>query len=52
MGAYTLPRHAFDLLVEALGERQRAEVFAKALESAIDAIQKKADEEIVKKKNF
>ena len=52
MGAYTLPREAFNLLVEALGERQKAEIFAKAMESAIDAIQQQAKEEILEKKNI
>lgn len=52
MGTYTLPREAFNLLVEALGERQKAEIFAKAMESAIDAIQEQATEGIVEKKNI
>jgi hypothetical protein len=52
MAAYTLPREAFNLLVEALGERQKAEIFAKAMESAIDAIQQQAKEEILEKKNI
>lgn len=50
MPVYTLPRDAFELLVEALEERHKAEVFAKAIESAINAIDEKARESIVEKK--
>ncbi|MBI5188564.1 MAG: hypothetical protein HZA07_05780 [Nitrospirae bacterium] len=50
MATYTLPREAFDLLEEAFGERHKAEVFAKAMERAIDAIDEKAKESIVDKK--
>lgn len=32
--SYTLPRQAFDLLVEALGDKKKAEIFASAMESA------------------
>jgi hypothetical protein len=52
MPAYTLPREAFNLLVEAFGEQKKAETFAKAMESAIDAIQDQAKDEIVEKKRF
>jgi hypothetical protein len=52
MGAYTLPREAFNLLVEAFGEKQKAEIFARAMEAAVDAIQEKAKEEIVEKKEI
>jgi hypothetical protein len=52
MGAYTLPRETFNLLVEALGEKKKAEIFAKAIESAINDIQKQATEEIVEKKEI
>ncbi len=52
MATYTLPREAFELLVEALGEKKKAEIFAKAMESAIDAIDEKAKEAIVEKKEI
>ncbi|MBI5185750.1 MAG: hypothetical protein HZA01_08515 [Nitrospinae bacterium] len=50
MAPYTLPRETFDLLEEALGERGKAEKFARAMESAIDDIREKAKEEILDKK--
>ncbi|MEW5767865.1 MAG: hypothetical protein AB1797_09620 [bacterium] len=50
MSTYTLPREAFNLLEEAFGERHKAEVFALAIESAIDGIKEKANETIVEKK--
>jgi hypothetical protein len=50
MATYTLPRDAFDLLLDALGEKEKAEIFAKAMESAIEAIDDKAKEAIVEKK--
>lgn len=50
MASYTLPRETFDLLLEALGEKQKAEAFAKAIESAICAIDEKAKEAIIDKK--
>jgi len=52
MATYTLPREAFNLLVEAFGEQQKAEIFAKAMETAIDAINDKAAEGIVEKKEM
>jgi len=52
MGAYTLPREAFNLLAEAFGEPKKAEIFAKAMETAIDAIHQMAKEEILDKKNI
>lgn len=52
MATYTLPREAFELLVEALGERQKAEIFAKAMESIIEAIDEKAKEAIIEKKEI
>ncbi|MEW5768336.1 MAG: hypothetical protein AB1797_12080 [bacterium] len=42
MGAYTLPRATFDLLMEALGEKQKAEIFAKVIELAIESIDEQA----------
>ncbi|MEW6482953.1 MAG: hypothetical protein AB1397_08205, partial [bacterium] len=50
MITYALPREAFELLEEALGERKKAETFAKAFEAAISAIDEKAKEVIVERK--
>lgn len=50
MSTYTLPREAYELLVEALGEKSKADVFARALERSIQAIEERADEAIVEKK--
>lgn len=50
MSSYTLPRDAFDLLEEALGDRKKAETFARAMESVIGAIDERAKEAIVEKK--
>ena len=50
MSTYTLPRDAYELLVEALGEKQKAEVFARALERSIQGIDERADAAIVEKK--
>jgi hypothetical protein len=52
METYTLPREVFNLLVEALGGKQKAEIFANAMESVINAIRKQAIEEIVEKKEI
>ena len=48
---YTLPRPIFDLLLEALGDKQKTEVFARAIESSIQAIDDKAVESITEKKH-
>ncbi|MFZ2452092.1 MAG: hypothetical protein WAW36_16375 [Methylovulum miyakonense] len=49
--AYSLPRDAFLLLEEAFNhDRPKAEVFAHAIEASITAIQDKANEYIVDKK--
>ncbi|MBI4770529.1 MAG: hypothetical protein HY784_09015, partial [Chloroflexi bacterium] len=50
MATYTLPREAYELLVEAFGEKSKAEVFARALERSIRAIEERADEAIAEKK--
>jgi hypothetical protein len=50
--SYTLPRQAFELLVEALGDKKKAEIFASAMESAIEAINNNAAKEIVEKKEL
>ena len=47
-----LPRDAFELLVEALGERSKAETLAHALERSIQAIDKRAEEAIIEKKEY
>jgi len=52
MATYTLPREAFGLLEEAFGDRKKAEIFAKAMETAISAIDDKAKEAIVDKKEY
>ena len=48
---YTLPRNIFDLLLEAIGDKQKTEVFARAIESSIQAIDDKAVESITEKKH-
>ena len=52
MQTYTLPRETFNLLLEALGGQQNAEVFAKSMESFLVAIDNKATAEIVDKKEM
>ena len=52
MQTYTLPRETFNLLLEMFGEQQKAEIVARTLESAIVAIDKKATEGIVEKKEM
>lgn len=47
---YTLPRPIYDLLLEALGDKQKTDVFARAIESSIQAIDDKAVESILEKK--
>ena len=47
---YTLPSSVFDLLLEALGDKQKTEVFARAIESSIQAIDDKAVASIIEKK--
>ncbi len=52
METYTLPREAFDVLQESLGGKQKAEVLARTLETAIGSIQQKAKEEILEQKQL
>lgn len=52
MDTYTLPRPAFDLLIEAFGERVKAEIFAKAMEKVIEYIDIQAKDAIVEKKDY
>ncbi|WP_044411191.1 hypothetical protein [Thiomicrospira microaerophila] len=47
---YTLPRPIYDLLLEALGDKQKTDAFARAIESSIQAIDDKAVESILEKK--
>jgi len=50
--AYSLPRDVFLLLEAAFNQdRDKAEIFAKAIENSIRAIEEKADERIVDKKD-
>ena len=49
--SYSLPRDVFILLESAFNQdREKAEIFAKAIEESIRAIEEKADERIVAKK--
>jgi len=52
MQTYTLPRETFNLLLEVFGEQQKAEIFARTMESAIVVIDTKAREGIVEKKEM
>jgi hypothetical protein len=52
MQTYTLPRETFNLLLEALGGQQKAETFAKSMESFLVAIDNKATAGIVDKKEM
>lgn len=52
MQTYTLPRETFDLLVETFGNKKKAEIFARTMESAFDAIDNKAVKEIIEKKEL
>lgn len=50
--AYSLPRDVFALLESAFNQdREKAEIFAKAIEQSIRAIEEKADERIADKKD-
>ena len=52
METNTLPRETFNLLLEALGGQQKAETFAKSMESFLVAIDNKATAGIVDKKEM
>ena len=41
--SYALPRDTFDLLLEAFGDRKKAETFARAIEASIEAVDEKAE---------
>ena len=51
--AYSIPRDAFLLLEEAFNhDRQKAEIFAKAIEGSIQAIEHHSEELVVHKKRI
>jgi len=50
--AYTLPRSVYNILEEALGSKEKAEKLAEAFEKIIEEIDKKAEKEIVEKKEI
>jgi hypothetical protein len=51
--AYSIPRDVFLLLETAFNQdREKAEVFAKAIEGSIQAIESQADEHIIRKKDI
>jgi hypothetical protein len=47
---YSLPRDAFEILVETFKSKEKAEKFAKAIEEIINFTRKKSEEEIAQKK--
>jgi hypothetical protein len=47
---YTLPRNVFDLLQETFNDKAKSELFARAIEESIQAIDDKAKESIIEKK--
>jgi hypothetical protein len=47
---YTLPRNVFDLLQDVFGDKTKSELFARAIEESIQAIDDRAKESIVEKK--
>lgn len=49
---YTLPRDVYSLLEETFGSKEKAEKLAKAIEIAINDIDRKAEQSIVEKKDI
>jgi len=49
---YSLPRDAFEILVETFKSKEKAEKFAKAIEEIVDFSREKAKEEILEKKEL
>ena len=49
---YSLPRDAFEILVETFQSKQKAEKFAQAIEEIIEYSKEKCNEEIVQKKEL
>ena len=47
---YSLPRDAFEILVETFKSKEKAEKFAKAIEEIVNFTRKKSEEEIAQKK--
>jgi hypothetical protein len=47
---YTLPRDAFEILVETFKNKEKAERFARAIEEIVNFTRDKSQEEIVQKK--
>jgi hypothetical protein len=47
---YSLPRDAFEILVETFKSKEKAEKFAKAIEEIVNFTRKKSEEEITQKK--
>ena len=47
---YSLPRDAFEILVETFKSKEKAEKFAKAIEGIVNFVKNKSQEEIVQKK--
>ena len=52
MKTYTLPRNVFDILVDTFKDKQKAENFANAIEEIVDISVKRAEEEIIEKKEL
>ncbi|MEK7730090.1 MAG: hypothetical protein AAB354_16910 [candidate division KSB1 bacterium] len=52
MEAFTLSREAFEILEQSFGGKQKAERLARAMETAIDNIQQKAEEKIFEQKQL
>lgn len=50
MQTYALPQRDFDSLIEALGERKKAELFVQAIQTALDAVDEKTARAIAEKK--
>jgi len=47
---YSLPRDAFEILIETFNSKEKAEKFAKAVEDIINFTRQKAKDEIIEKK--
>jgi DNA-directed RNA polymerase beta subunit len=47
---YSLPRDAFEILVETFNSKEKAEKFAEAIEKIVNFVRNKSEEEIIQKK--
>ena len=47
---YSLPRDAFEILVETFKSKEKAEKFAEAIEKIVNFVRNKSEEEIIQKK--